>query len=280
MSTKKLHNFLIENKGKIHNRILIGTPVTGVVRVEWMNGRYGQVIPTNWSHVDYQQWINSSMPLGFSVADAENLLAKAVVEGDYEWFLSYEHDNIPPQDAFIKINNYMIKGDIPVVCGIYFTKSVPPEPLIYREAGRGHFADWKMKDKVWASGIPFGFTLIHGSLIKALWEESPEYMCNGVLTRRVFNTPAEGWNDPEAGGYLSSHGTSDLAWCKRLMDDKIFEKAGWPEFQKKEFPFLVDTSIFVKHIDNHTGVQYPINLPKDFLEGKITWKEALKRLTL
>jgi hypothetical protein len=78
---------------------------------------------------------------------------------------------------------------------------------------------------------------------------------------------------------MSHSGTSDLAWCNRLIRDGIFEKAGWPEHQKKEFPFLVDTSLFVKHIDRNTGVQYPMELPKAFLQGKITWQEALRILT-
>ncbi len=37
---------------------------------------------------------------------------------------------------------------------------------------------------------------------------------------------------------------------------EVFKKAGWPEFQKKKFPFLVDTKIFCRHID-WNGVQYP-----------------------
>ena len=121
--------------------------------------------------------------------------------------------------------------------------------------------------------------MIHGSIIRELWKESPEYIVNGTVTRRVFDNPSESYIDPVSGGYMNSSGTTDLAWCKRLMKDNIFEKAGWPEFQKKEFPFLVDTSIFVRHIDRQTGTQYPIGLPKAFLDGKITWIEALRILT-
>ncbi|MFA5696151.1 MAG: hypothetical protein WC917_01660, partial [Bacilli bacterium] len=99
------------------------------------------------------------------------------------------------------------------------------------------------------------------------------------VTRRVFDNPSESYIDPLTGGWMNQSGTSDLAWCKRLKDDNIFVKAGWSKYQKKEFPFLVDTTIFVKHIDRQTGVQYPISLPKQFLEGKITFKEALRRMT-
>lgn len=247
--------------------------------MEWVQSRFGQTIPTNFSLVDVHQFMNTNAPIGFQLTDAENLTAKTVVEGDFEWFLSWEDDNLPPLDALLKVNNYIIRHDVPIVSGLYFTKSVPPEPILYRGIGRGHYADWKMGEKVWVDGIPFGFTLIHGSIIKALWNESPEYIVNGTVTRRVFEAPSESYYDVETGGWMSSSGTSDLAWCKRLMKDKIFDKAGWPEYQKKEFPFLVDTTIFVKHIDRKDGTQYPIALPKPFLEGKITWQEALRIMT-
>ena len=270
---------VINNGPKSMSRLVISTPTLGVVRMEWVQARFGQTIPTNFSLVDVHQFMSSYAPIGFQITDAENLTAKVVVEGDFEWFLSWEDDNLPPLDALIKINQYIIKNDVPIVSGIYFTKSVPPEPLIYRGQGTGYYADWKLGEKVWADGVPFGFNLIHSSIIKALWKESPEYIVNGTVTRRVFDNASESYIDPVTGGWMNASGTSDLAWCKRIMENKIFEKAGWPEYQKKEFPFLVDTSIFVKHIDRQTGVQYPTELPKDFVAGKITWKEALKILT-
>lgn len=265
--------------GKWTNRLVIGTPTLGTVRMEFVQSRFGQTIPTNFSLVDVHQFMNSHTPIGYQLADAENLTAKVVVEGNFEWFLSWEDDNLPPLDALVKINEYIIKGDVPVVSGLYFTKSSPPEPILYRGMGRGYYPDWKLGDKVWVDGIPFGFTLIHGDIIRALWKESPEYIVNGTITRRVFNVPSESYVDPVTGGWMNSSGTSDLAWCKRLMKDNIFAKAGFPEIQKKEFPFLVDTTIFVKHIDRNTGIIYPIGLPLAFLEGKITWKEALRILT-
>lgn len=270
---------MANNPSKWTNRLIIGTPTVGTVRMEWVAARFGQTIPTNFSLVDCHQYMNPYAPVGFQVADAENLTAKAVVDGNFDWFLSWEDDNCPPLDALVKINQYIIKGDTPIVAGLYFTKSIPPEPIMYRGVGTGYYADWKLGEKVWVDGIPFGFTLIHGSIIRELWKESPEYIVNGTVTRRVFDAPSESYVDPVTGGYMNSAGTSDLAWCKRLKQDNIFEKAGWSEFQKKEFPFLVDTSIFVKHIDRQNGTMFPIGLPKTFLDGKITFKEALKILT-
>lgn len=270
---------MLKNKMSQAKRLLISTPTMGSERIEWVQARYGQTIPCNFSMVQVHQYMNSYAPIGFQIADAENLTAKLVVEGNYEWLLSWESDNLPPLDALIKINQYMIKNDTPIVSGLYFTKSVPPEPILYRGMGQSYHADWKLGEKAWCIGVPFGFNLISGSIIKALWNESPEYIVNGTVTRRVFDNPSESYFNEETGGWMSSAGTTDLAWCKRIMENGIFEKAGWPEYQKKEFPFLVDTSIFVKHIDRQTGQQYPLELPIAFLEGKITWKDALKILT-
>lgn len=266
---------LVKNsKAPFVNRILIGTPMTGLVRSEWMVARYGQTIPTNWSHIEVMQWMSSFIPLRYQVADAENIIAKSVVENNFEWLLFIESDNVLPPETFVKLNQYMIKGDVPVIGGLYFTKSVPPEPMIYREPGKGYFADWKLGDKVWARGLPFGCTLIHGSIIKALWKEAPEYMVGEIKTRRVFKHPEDVYIDPNGRDLFVVQGTTDLNFCNEIIKNKIFEKAGWPEYQKKKFPFLVDTSIFVQHIDND-GIKWPTELPKDFLDKKKTLKKCL-----
>ena len=254
---------LLVNTGQWQNRLVIGHPVTGNVRVEWMMGRFGQTIPCNWSHVDILQFMSPFVPMRYQVADAENLIVKAVIETGAEWLLSWEHDNIPGNDALIRLNEYMRDAKVPVVSGLYFTKSVPPEPMVYRGVGNSYFQDWRLGDKVWCSGIPMGFSLIHASILREMWKESPEYMVNGQITRRVFHTPSESWSDPETGAYLTKSGTSDLAWCQRVIEGGYFAKAGWKKYQAMKYPFLIDTNIFVRHIDAN-GVQYPLEIPKRF----------------
>ena len=250
------------------NRILIGTPCTGMVRMEWVLAKNGQIIPTNWSQVDLIEWVSMFAPMEYVLPDAENLMAKVVVEGNYEWFLQIEQDNVLPPDAFVRINEYMIENKIPIISGLYFTKSQPPEPILYRGRGNGSFRDFKLGDKVWVDGIPFGFTLTHGSIIKALWDESEEYMVGGQKTRRVFATPNVNVGNFSEGRFAYTRGTTDLAFCKRIMDNDIFTKAGWPEYQKMKYPFLVDTNIFLQHIDDR-GRMYPLGgVPKQYKLGK------------
>ena len=231
------------------NRLLIATPTIGNVRIEWVQARYGQIIPTNWSMVQIIQFMSSYIPLRYQVDDAQNLIAKEFVEKDFEWLLLIEDDVLLPPDAFVRFNKYMRDADTPVVSGLYYTKSIPPEPMIYRGRGTSYYTNWKRGDKVWVDGVPTGCLLIHGSIMKALWAESEEYKLQDIKTRRVFNNPRKQWIDPETGQVNATTGTSDLEWCTRLMTDKIFKKAGWGEYQKKKYPFLIDTNIFCDQID-------------------------------
>lgn len=73
----------------------------------------------------------------------------------------------------------------------------------------------------------------------------------------MFETPRNLWVDPERQHHNATAGTSDLAWCTRVMEGGYFEKAGWHDFAPDmRYPFLVDTNIFCKHI-NPDGEMFP-----------------------
>jgi len=200
----------------------------------------------------------------------DNYVYNFEVEGDNSYVAgpcavhNCESDNVIPPDAFLRLNQYMNEQDIPVVSGLYFLKSDITEPLIYRGRGTSHFKDWKLGDLVWCDGIPFGLRLEHAGLIKAAWKESREIVINGIKTREVFSHPTSIWQDPDTGGLVALGGTTDLEWCRRLIQDKLLEKAGFPEIQKKKNPFLVDTRLFVKHIDQN-GQMWPKSIPARFV---------------
>lgn len=238
------------------NRLLVGTPTTGIVRMEWVSSRYGQIIPCNWSMVQMHQFISGYVPIRYQVDDAQNLIVKAAVEGDFEWLLLWEHDVMPPNDSFIRINDYIREEEVPVVSGLYYTRSMPPEPLLYRGRGTSYYSKWKMGDKVWVDGVPTGFLLIHCGILREMWKDAAEYLVHNQLTRRVFNTPRSQWISPDTNEFYSVTGTSDLQWCMDVMEGEYFKKAGWTKYQKKKYPFLVDTTIFCRHIDID-GRQYP-----------------------
>lgn len=238
------------------NRLLLGTPSTGTVRIEWVQARYGQIIPTNWSFVQMLQFMDSYIPLRYQVADAQNLIVREAIERDFEWLILVEHDVILPPDALLRFNQYMREEKVPVVSGLYYTRSRPSEPLIYRGKGTSFYTDWKLGDKVWCDGVPTGCLLIHCGILREMWQDAEVYQLGPIQTRRVFETPARAWFDPETGFVNTVTGTSDIDWCHKVMDGGYFAKAGWTEYADKEFPFLMDTNIFCKHI-NPNGEQFP-----------------------
>jgi len=238
-------------------RFMIAIPVTGLVRIEWVWGRYHQIIPCNWSQVETTSFISTEAPYRHLVADARNILVQRCLEKEFEWLFFVDHDVILPPATILRWNERMMRGDVPVWCGLYFAKGNPSEPLIFRGRGNSFYNKWKMGDEVWCDGIPMGCTMIHSSILRAIYDESEEYqMQPGVKLKRVFETPRKAWYDPEMETYNTSGGTEDLHWCTRVMQQNIFKKAGWPKFQKKKYPFLVDTNIFCRHID-WNGIQFP-----------------------
>ena len=105
-------------------------------------------------------------------------------------------------------------------------------------------------------GVPMGWTLIDVRLLKAVADEVEEYEMEGRKVKKIFETPSRTSYDPENRSWDNSSGTEDLEFCSRVIEHGLIEKAGWPEIAKKEYPFILDTSIYCRHID-FAGVQYP-----------------------
>jgi hypothetical protein len=249
---------IVKSQVKAGKRILISIPMTGVVRAEWMLARYGQGVPTNWSNVEIIQWMDQYSPLGFLVADARNIAVDTFIKGDFEWLFFIDHDVVLPYDCFSKMNQWMIKGTVPVLGGLYFTRSVPSEPLLYRELGSSYFQDWVLGEEVWVGAMGLGCNLIHRSILEVIYKDSEEYQLGSQTVRRIFETPSKTYYDAENGGWRHEGGTEDIFFYNRLKKEKIYERAGWPDIQKKKWPILCDTSIFCRHI-SIDGIQYPLN---------------------
>ena len=240
------------------NRLLIVTPTLGIIRMEWAMSRYGQAVPCNWSSSSASLGIGACVPMHYLVADAQNLGCEDCLTKNFTWLLLWEDDTIAPYDSLLQLNKYIISEEIPVVSGLYFTKGNFSEPIIYRGKGNGPFLDFKLGDKVWADGVPTGFLLIHSKVIKLMWDESQPYKTlGGRVTRKIFETPAQIYYDPDTKSYSSGQGTSDLYWCNRVIKENVLTRAGWPKIGRKKYPFLCDTKIFCKHLDLSTGRQYP-----------------------
>jgi hypothetical protein len=245
-----------DSGGAYTNRLFVGTPCTGLVRVEWMAARNAQMIPINWSMGATMQVVAGYYPLRYLVADAQNLIVAEAMRLDYEWLLLHEHDVVLPADTFIKLNRYMQSAQYPVVSGLYFSRSFPSDPMVFRTLGDSYYTGWRMGDVVEVCAVPAGIVLIHMGLIRAMWNDCEPYTLSGVKVRRVFNTPRESFYNPDTGEYSVSDMTSDLDFCKRVVDGSYLAKAGWTEAAGKSHPFILDTNIMCGHI-NPDGTVFP-----------------------
>jgi len=245
-------------------KLLVTTPTLGIVRYEWAHARYNTIMPVNWEATGFDIKYDSGhgffgyAPIGFSVADAYNQIVKKALEIGVEWVLTIEDDVIVPSDIFLKIAPYMDEGKIPIMSGLYYLKAEPTIPLVFRGRGNGAYKDFKIGDKVWCDGLPMGCLLIHTSILKWFWENSPTYkLPNGEETRAVFETPRKVFYDPQLGGQYIQAGTQDLYFFDKVMEEKVLQKTGWKNIARRKHPFLCDTSIFCRHIDRNTGRQFP-----------------------
>lgn len=241
--------------GVYQHRILIGIPTMGVVRIEWHNAVNGLVIPVNWSN-------SMQTPIGFPVADSQNIICKEALDKGFEWLFLLEDDTIPPPDLLVRLERYMEQGDIPIVSGLYALKSTIPMPFIFRGRGNGSFKDFTVGDLVWADGVPTGCLLIHMSVIRAMAAEAEDYHLranqDSVRLKRIFWTPRQVFSDAALSSYQKLVGTSDLFFCDQLREKDILRKAGWGKIARRQYPYLVDTGINCGHIDRSTGAVYMI----------------------
>lgn len=249
--------------------ILLGTPTLGVVRIEWYNAMQSMVSPPNWATV-------RSTPNGYTVPDAQNMLVDTVLRGRFKALLLIEDDTCPPPEALIVFDRWLWKMERrkapPVVSGLYHIKGsaevrrgkrgkiemLGPEPLAYRGSGTRAYRDWKYGDFIWVCGVPTGALLVHRSVLEA-WSREPDVETYTVAgypfpLRRIFAQPSKVWVEDD-GVHVSS-GTSDLWWSDQTIQRGLLKKAGWPAFQKKEYPYLIDTSLRFGHIDRATGIMY------------------------
>ncbi len=250
--------------------ILIGTPTLGLVRIEWYSAMQSMVCPPNWATV-------RSTPTGYTVPDAQNILVDTVLRGRFRALLLIEDDTCPPAGCLIQMDRWFWKMERrkapPVVSGLYHIKGsaevregktggielLGPEPLAYRGSGTRAYRDWKPGDVIWVSGVPTGALLIHRTLLEA-WAKEPDvetYTIAGYPfpLKRVFQQPSHVWTDPDGGVHVAS-GTSDLWWSDQTIKRKLLVKAGWPQYAKKDYPYIIDTSLNFGHVDRASGRMY------------------------
>lgn len=124
--------------GKIDPLIALAIPTWGKVSISWARA---------FRHIGGPLGANTlelSPVVGKPIADARNeLMAEAVGNNcDYIFFLG--DDVLPPGDALIRLLQRMWDNRaVDMATGVYWTKSWPTQPYLWRGIQRGPYMDWK-----------------------------------------------------------------------------------------------------------------------------------------
>ena len=261
---------IIKANADYTKKLMIGIPTTGNIRIEWHYSLINMIIPVNWSSSFCSPFYSGNSvisPMGFQVDHARNICVSAMIDGGFEWLLFIDHDTMPPNNMFLKMNKHMEDMKYPIISGLYGNKACPSDPLVFRGGGDGCYKGWKYGDKVPVSAVVMGCTLIHREVIDALKSVSETYndrehqflgMITGKKIWKIFETVRAGSEDPETKTYRKYGGTEDICLCNRIIEEKILAKTkSWKHLAGRKYPFLCDTSIFCGHIDI-SGRVYPM----------------------
>lgn len=102
-----------------------------------------------------------------NVAQAKQDLAERAIAHGCQFVFFADDDTIPPPDALMKmIQLWRMDSKYKIINGVYWSKSEPPLPLIFKGSFEGSYLDWKMGDLVEADGAGAGCTFIDTEVFK------------------------------------------------------------------------------------------------------------------
>lgn len=207
---------------------VIGIPTLGKVSTHFLmaRARLQSTLAISWSDyvVTDQVMIERGYPAPFSVADKQNEIVKFGLQHNVDWILFWEDDVIAPPNALLKL----LSRRKDIVSGVYWSKSEPPVPLIFRGHMKGPYYDWKAGDFIKADAAGMGLVLIKAKVFKKIpppWF-SENFVYHSLKGARARNTGT----------------TSDLYFYKKAKD--------------YGFQLFVDTSVQALHCDRNTGILF------------------------
>lgn len=142
---------------------VVGIPSFGVVSLQWAMSLTSMAMPINFTN-------QFSVVLDKRIDIARNEIVERVVndESSPRFLFFLDDDVIMPPNSLRNMVHRMenLGPDIGAISGVYYSKSEPGEPLIFKTRGRGSYYDWRVGDffSVWAAGC--GLVLIRTQALK------------------------------------------------------------------------------------------------------------------
>lgn len=113
----------------------------------------------------------------YRVDIAKERLVEMAIKNNCQWILFVDDDTIPPGDALMKmIKLWRSDPKYKVISGVYWSKSDPSVPLVFRGNLEGSYWDWKTTDLIEADAAGAGCLFVDINVFKSM--PKPWFSCN------------------------------------------------------------------------------------------------------
>lgn len=173
--------------GKIFGvNVVIGIPSFGMVSTYFYQAMKSQQFPLVSSAID-------KIVLNRPIADARNEIVEFALQQNANYIFWVDDDVIAPPDAFLKLYNH--QKDI--INGVYWSKSNPTMPLLFRNHLEGPYWDWHVGDLIEIDAAGSGLTLVKTDVYRKITEKvgGPWYSTDYSSFPGVKGTPANNTED-------------------------------------------------------------------------------------
>lgn len=221
-------------------KIVMGIPTWGRVSVEWSLAMAALQWPLGSS-------MGRTFIKGEEIAAARNQIVQHALEGKAEYLFFLGDDVIAPSNAVLQL----LSRKREIVTGVYWTKTFPPEPYLWRGLLKGSYQDWKAGEFFEVDLAGCDCLLVHSDVFRAL--DSPWFSRDWVWTGE----------DGERPSVLATE------------DFYFFTKA-----RKAGFRLWCDSQVQCLHEDRETGAQFglTVEMPQARKEGEEIGVFAGKRI--
>ena len=227
---------------------IIGVPTFGEVSIHWAMSLTSIAMPINFTNQFH-------IVLGKRIDEARNEVCEVLLKdkSSPRFLFFLDDDVIMPPDSLRKLIHRMenLPEDVGAISGVYYSKSEPGEPLIFKERGKGSYYDWRVGDffKTWAAGC--GLVLIRAEALRRTREQQgePLFKVDYGLHRR------------KKDGVLEARSiTEDLYFYTKMR--KTESPNG------KKYSLWIDTSIQAKHYDKGSKKFFGLSAEEPQAQGR------------
>lgn len=203
-----------------------------MVSTYFLQSRMAQQFPLVSSAID-------KVVLNKPIAEARNEIVQFALDQGAHYIFWLDDDVIAPGDAFLKMYNH--QKDI--VNGVYWSKSNPPMPLLFRNHLEGPYWDWHIGDFIEIDAAGNGLTLVKTDVYRKISETvgGPWYSTDYSSFPGINSSPA--------------NNTEDLYFYAKAR------KAG--------YKIWADTSIQAFHYEKNSQILY--SMPPNAPQGNPSW---------